>query len=82
MGNDIRGAVMSVIDRHFHERMQALYASLQNDLGIASGDCDPFTTMALERAEQALADIVAPWLFGSLSFDAAESFGIDGTMRS
>jgi hypothetical protein len=78
--NDMRTAAEDVVARHFTIRVQAVYASLQQDLGIA-GDIAPWQIGMLEDTQESLARIVGHWLVGNLSFDQAEAMGLDGTLR-
>jgi hypothetical protein len=50
------------IEAKFKEKLQTVYGDMQRSMGIDFGDIDPITSLRLEEAENALAEIVGPWL--------------------
>jgi hypothetical protein len=80
--SDIRAAIYGVVVKHAKDRLQPVYKSLLDDLGIPSGDISPMESLVLENAESAWGAATASWLVNSLSFDQAEAMGMDGTLRT
>lgn len=47
----------------FKSRLQVVYGEMQKSLGIEYGDISLFELIALEDAEDVLANIVSEWLY-------------------
>lgn len=77
------------IAAQFRAALQPVYAELLRSHGIVSGDIDPVESFRLEQAEEALAEIVAGWIYFGLPLPEStrkkagelvdgDSFSLDG----
>ena len=54
-----KDTVLTMVQMALDDKVNDVFAAIQTELGITSGDVEPMDYMALETAQNALADVVA-----------------------